>query len=80
VNCVCPGRSLTPLVENVIFSSKDPEATRKLVSEDRPVKRLGKPEEIAAGILFLASDEAPYATGTVMSIDGGYSCLQFAKH
>lgn len=73
VNCLCPGRVLTPLVDKVITSSKDPETTRRLLSEDRPLKRMGKPEEIAAGILFLASDEIKYAIGTILSIDGGYT-------
>lgn len=73
VNCLCPGRVLTPLVKEVIRNSQDPETTRRLLSEDRPMKRMGKPEEIAAGILFLASDEVAYATGTVLSIDGGYT-------
>jgi NAD(P)-dependent dehydrogenase (short-subunit alcohol dehydrogenase family) len=73
VNCLCPGRVLTPLVEEVIRDSGDPEKTRRVLSEDRPVKRMGRPEEIAAGILFLASDEAPYATGAVLAIDGGYT-------
>jgi len=73
VNCLCPGRVLTPLVEKVINDSKNPENTRRVLSEDRPLKRMGKPEEIAAGILFLASDEAQYTTGCVLSIDGGYT-------
>lgn len=73
VNCLCPGRVLTPLVEKVISDSEDPEATRRVLSEDRPLRRMGKPEDIAAGILFLASDETPYATGTILSIDGGYT-------
>lgn len=73
VNCLCPGRTLTPLVEKVIAESGDPETTRRILSEDRPLKRMGKPAEIAAGILFLASDEAPYAIGTILSIDGGYT-------
>ena len=73
VNCLCPGRVLTPLVDKVITSSKDPETTRRLLSEDRPLKRMGKPEEIAAGILFLASDEIKYTIGTILSIDGGYT-------
>ena len=73
VNCLCPGRVLTPLVEKVISDSEDPEATRRVLSDDRPLRRMGKPEDIAAGILFLASDETPYATGTILSIDGGYT-------
>ena len=72
VNCLCPGRTLTPLVEKVISESEDPETTRRILSEDRPMKRMGTPEEIAAGILFFASD-ATYATGTILAIDGGYT-------
>ena len=53
VNCVCPGRTLTPLVEKVIAEAEDPERMRRTLSEDRPLKRMGRPEEIAAGILFL---------------------------
>jgi NAD(P)-dependent dehydrogenase (short-subunit alcohol dehydrogenase family) len=73
VNCVCPGRVHTPLVDRVIRASPDPEKTRRVLSEDRPLKRMGKPEEIAAGILFFAGDDSPYATGAVLSIDGGYT-------
>ena len=73
VNCVFPGRVFTPLVEKVISSSNDPDTTFRELSEDRPLKRMGKPEEIAAGILFLASDDAKYAIGTVLSIDGCYT-------
>ncbi len=73
VNCLCPGRTLTPLVKQVIAEADDPESTRRALEEDRPVNRMGKPEEIAAGILFLASDESTYATGSVLAIDGGYT-------
>jgi len=73
VNCLCPGRTLTPLVEKVISTSENPENTRRILSEDRPLKRMGNPEEIAAGVVFLASDEASYATGSILSIDGGYT-------
>lgn len=73
VNCICPGRVLTPLVEKVIKDSDDPAKTHRVLSEDRPLKRMGKPEDIAAGILFLASDESKYAIGAVLSIDGGYT-------
>jgi len=73
VNCVCPGRTLTPLVEKVIAEAEDPEGKRRVLSEDRPLKRMGRPEEIAAGVLYLASDESLYATGSILSIDGGYT-------
>jgi NAD(P)-dependent dehydrogenase (short-subunit alcohol dehydrogenase family) len=73
VNCLCPGRTLTPLVEKVIAEAQDPESTQRALEEDRPLKRMGRPEEIAAGILYLASDESLYATGSILSIDGGYT-------
>jgi NAD(P)-dependent dehydrogenase (short-subunit alcohol dehydrogenase family) len=72
-NCVCPGTTETPLVRDAISKSQDPEKTRRELEEVRPANRLGRPEEIAAGILYLASDESPYATGAVLSIDGGYT-------
>jgi meso-butanediol dehydrogenase / (S,S)-butanediol dehydrogenase / diacetyl reductase len=74
VNCVCPGRVLTPLVEEHIALSEDREAARIRLSSDRPMMRMGEVDEIAAGILYLASDESPYATGAVLAIDGGYTC------
>ncbi len=73
VNCICPGRVLTPLVEQVIADSPNPETTRRTLSEDRPLMRMGTPEEIAAAILFLASDDAPYTVGAVLAVDGGYT-------
>jgi NAD(P)-dependent dehydrogenase (short-subunit alcohol dehydrogenase family) len=73
VNCVCPGRVLTPMVRKVIAESTDPEETRRALSEDRPLMRMGTPEDIAAAVLFLASDESNYAIGSVLSVDGGYT-------
>jgi NAD(P)-dependent dehydrogenase (short-subunit alcohol dehydrogenase family) len=73
VNCVCPGTTYTPLVEEALRKEKDLEKVRKSLEESRPLKRLGKPEEIAAAILFLASPLLGYATGAVLSVDGGYT-------
>jgi NAD(P)-dependent dehydrogenase (short-subunit alcohol dehydrogenase family) len=73
VNCVCPGTTETPLVKAALERAPDPVAARRAVEESRPANRLGRPEEIAAGILYLASDESPYATGAILSIDGGYT-------
>ena len=72
-NCVCPGTTQTPLVASVLAKQADPERARREVEKVRPANRLGKPEEIAYGILYLASDESPYATGAVLSVDGGYT-------
>jgi len=73
VNCVCPGTTDTPLVRTAVGKAPDPQAARRALEAVRPADRLGRPEEIAAAILFLASDEAGYATGTILSIDGGYT-------
>jgi NAD(P)-dependent dehydrogenase (short-subunit alcohol dehydrogenase family) len=73
VNAVCPGTTETPLVKNALKKSKDPEKERRKLEECRPLNRLGRPEEIAAAILAMASDNLGYATGSVLSIDGGYT-------
>jgi len=73
VNCVCPGTTDTPLVEQAINRSDDPVNTRRKLESSRPLNRLGKSEEIASAILYLSSDIASYATGSILSIDGGYT-------
>jgi len=73
VNCVCPGTTETPLVKAAVERAPDPAAARRALEEVRPANRLGRPEEIAAGILYLASDESLYATGSILPIDGGYT-------
>lgn len=73
VNSVCPGTTATPLVEAAVNRTPDPVAARRRLEEIRPANRLGTPEEIASAILYLASDEAAYATGAILSIDGGYT-------
>jgi NAD(P)-dependent dehydrogenase (short-subunit alcohol dehydrogenase family) len=72
-NCVCPGTTETLLVASALAEQVDPERARRELEKVRPANRLGKPEEIAYGILYLASDESPYATGAVLSVDGGYT-------
>jgi NAD(P)-dependent dehydrogenase (short-subunit alcohol dehydrogenase family) len=73
VNCVCPGTTATPLVHAAVHRAPDPIAERRALEQVRPLNRLGTPEEIASAILYLASDEAGYATGTILSVDGGYT-------
>jgi len=73
VNCVCPGTTFTPLVAAALQNSDDPAGTRRQLESARPLDRLGTPDEIAAAILYMASDEAGYTTGAVLSVDGGYT-------
>uniref|UniRef100_A0A7C1FJX8 SDR family oxidoreductase n=1 Tax=Caldilinea aerophila TaxID=133453 RepID=A0A7C1FJX8_9CHLR len=73
VNCVCPGTTETPLVQKALQKAPDPSAARRHLEEVRPLNRLGTPQEIATAILLLASDRMAYATGAVLSVDGGYT-------
>lgn len=73
VNCVCPGTTETPLVVAAVEQQENPRAARRALESCRPLGRLGTTEEIARAILFLASEEVAYATGAVLSVDGGYT-------
>ena len=73
VNCVCPGTTATPLVEELVARAPDPAAARRQWESIRPMNRLGTTNEIASAILYLASQEAGYATGAVLAVDGGYT-------
>ena len=70
-NAVAPGTIDTPYFAEILKKSPDPEALRKSLAARQLLGRLGTPEEIAVGILFLASDESRFATGTILTIDGG---------
>jgi NAD(P)-dependent dehydrogenase (short-subunit alcohol dehydrogenase family) len=69
VNAVCPGYIWTPLIENALLSRPAMEA--QIVSR-HPVGRMGRPEEIAAAVVWLCSDAASFVTGHTMTVDGGY--------
>lgn len=71
VNCVCPGTTYTPSLERRIQAFPDPEKARADFIARQPMGRLGKDEEIAAAILFAASDEAAFMNGATIAIDGG---------
>lgn len=73
VNCVCPGTTLTPLVEEAVARSPEPEQRLHQLGAIRPAGRLGTPEEIAGAIVYFAADHARYTTGAVLSVDGGYT-------
>lgn len=65
VNAVAPGFILTPMTE------KMPEKVLNMMEEKTPIGRLGTPEDVANAYAFLASDEASFITGAVLSVDGG---------
>lgn len=71
VNAVFPGVIETPMTKNLESSAE----ALKQINALTPLGRLGKPEEVARAILFLASDDASYITGAELSIDGGYSAM-----
>jgi NAD(P)-dependent dehydrogenase (short-subunit alcohol dehydrogenase family) len=73
VNCVCPGRVETPFVTARLREYPDPEAAYRQMSATQAIGRMGRPEEIAAAVLYLASDEAAFVTGSALIIDGGWS-------
>ena len=70
---VCPGTTMTPLVRAAIASAPEPEEHARMLAASRPANRLGEPEEIAAAIAFVLSDDAAYMTGSELVIDGGYT-------
>lgn len=71
VNAVCPGMIQTPMSDKMIAEGQGPELDRMLKTFV-PMKRLGRPEEIADAVLWLSSDAASYVTGQSISVDGGF--------
>lgn len=75
VNCVCPGEIDTPMFRQEAKARNKPvEEYRKELCEYHPIGRLGVPREVANAILFLASEDSSFVTGTALSVDGGYTC------
>ena len=69
VNAVCPGVVDTDMTSPFLKTDTD----REFMNNDHPIGRMGQPEEVARTILFLASNDSAWTTGTVMTIDGGES-------
>jgi NAD(P)-dependent dehydrogenase (short-subunit alcohol dehydrogenase family) len=75
VNAIAPGYIGTEIVENIFAEAPDPATLRRETNELHPVRRIGRPEEIAWAVVFLASDEARFMTAECLVIDGGRSTL-----
>jgi 2-keto-3-deoxy-L-fuconate dehydrogenase len=70
-NAIAPGPVLTSMLQERIDASEDPEAAREAFGRVNPLKRMGRPEEIAALAAYLLGDESGWTTGTVIPCDGG---------
>jgi 2-keto-3-deoxy-L-fuconate dehydrogenase len=79
INCLCPGRVETPWVKQRLQEYPDPAAAYREMSLTQAQGRMGRPEEIAAAALFLASDEASYVTGVALPVDGGWMAGMFPQ-
>lgn len=73
VNSVHPGYIWTPMVEGYLAASPNPVAARTAVDALHPLGHIGEPDDIAYGVLYLASDESKFVTGSELVIDGGYT-------
>ncbi len=76
VNCICPMLTETQMAADIIQAQTgEPDKIRKVYERRIPLGRLGRPEDVAFGALYLASEESSYVTGTSLLIDGGYTSL-----
>lgn len=73
INCVCPGSIDTEMIQSMFRSSNDMDAMRQAVIAKHPIGRLAKPDEVAAVIAFLASQDASFMTGMAIPVDGARS-------
>jgi NAD(P)-dependent dehydrogenase (short-subunit alcohol dehydrogenase family) len=73
VNAVSPGATDTPGLSDLLASAEVGNERLKMISNSVPLGRLGTPDEIAKAVLFLASDDSSYITGTELFVDGGFA-------
>jgi NAD(P)-dependent dehydrogenase (short-subunit alcohol dehydrogenase family) len=72
VNAVCPG----PVMTDMLLAAAPSEAARSALAEAAPLGRVGRPEDIAAAVAYLASSDSDWCTGQAISVDGGMSILK----
>ena len=68
INAICPGNVATPLVVSLVEDLS-------VLATKHAIKRLGKPEEVANGVMFLASDLSSFSTGSMLEVDGGWNAI-----
>lgn len=71
INAVAPGTIDSPYFDSIFARAEDPAALRRQYENRQPMRRMGTPDEVARSILWLASDEASFVTGSVLVVDGG---------
>jgi NAD(P)-dependent dehydrogenase (short-subunit alcohol dehydrogenase family) len=76
VNSVCPGYIDTPIMDRVFEEAPDPAKARQVIIDKMPLGRMGSVQDVAAAILFLASADALYISGTELTIDGAVTATQ----
>jgi len=79
VNCICPGTIQTPLLDKAVqrlksITNMQDDEIKTLLEEAQPIKRVAQPEEVANTACYLLSDENSFMTGSLVPVDGGYTC------
>lgn len=79
-NCVCPGVIETPLARAFIDTAEDPAAQERAMLSTQLLDRMGRPEEVAKLVCYLASDDAGFITGAAFTVDGGALAWHGVRH